>query len=104
MMGGSKSLKNNYVLEQETLGLLTYEKNQSTESMVYYFFPHYCPNSNHYFDSSTTYNGEMITDFFHVPSPSRLSVSNGDYGLDLKPPLSLLCHLAWDFFYFFYES
>ncbi|XP_034676169.1 protein ALTERED PHOSPHATE STARVATION RESPONSE 1-like isoform X2 [Vitis riparia] len=102
--GGSESLKNNYVLEHETLGSINYEKNHPAQSVACYSFPDYGPNSYQYFDSSTAYNGEMITGFFHAPSPSPLPASGGGYGSDSKPPPSPPRNSAWDFLNLFDES
>ena len=102
--GSSESLKNNYVLEHETLGSINYEKNHPAQSLAYYSFPDYGPNSYQYFDSSTAYNGEMITGFFHAPSPSPLPASGGGYGSDSKPPPSPPRNSAWDFLNLFDES
>ncbi|KAL6317245.1 hypothetical protein AAG906_029998 [Vitis piasezkii] len=102
--GSSESLKNNYVLEHETLGSINYEKNHPAQSVAYYSFPDYGPNSYQYFDSSTAYNGEMITGFFHAPSPSPLPASGGGYGSDSKPPPSPPRNSAWDFLNLFDES
>ena len=98
------SLKNNYVLQHETLGSINYEKNHPAQSVAYYSFPDYGPNSYQYFDSSTAYNGEMITGFFHAPSPSPLPASGGGYGSDSKPPPSPPRNSAWDFLNLFDES
>ena len=102
--GGSESLKNNHVIEHETLGSINYEKNQPAQSVAYHSFPESGANSYQYFDSSTAYNGEIITGFFHAPKPSPLSASGGDYASDSKPPPSPPRNSAWDFLNLFDES